>query len=501
MAVKIKSILNDPRWIEFVIRYRYNWGLFLTEQVEKPPTPQQAPIVQAMQQTGARVTVSSGHGTGKSDSCGSMFIVFMVCFPQARGVVIANSRQQARSGVFKYVHANWKRVLKNSPWLAQYFTLTDTMFYANEDKNSWQLQIKACKAGQEEGLAGEHAKHLMQVVDEASGFPDRAFQILSGALTETDNRMLMLSQPTRPSGYFYDSHHTQSITEGEGRWLPFVITSEESPLVTMDFIQDKMVEYGGVESPEYLIKVRGQFPDIVDGMLISRVDLDFSASLDIEMPDGWGWVAACDVGDGRDKSVINICQVWVGEKDTDRIVKTHKIIEMPSTVGSVKFAKVINQMCDEDIYPNITIAVDAVGIGSATIEELENLGRDPFPIDWGKTPFGDRDKKRFYNLRAKAHIMAKYAVESGRMQLDRDVKTREQGTKLPYALNEKGQYVMMSKKVMREKLNIPSPDRFDTYCFMFLTPVAPVEGVRISSEKKERRTQVEKMMEEGGDLY
>ncbi|MDA5364264.1 hypothetical protein PIA90_27515, partial [Escherichia coli] len=39
------------------------------------------------------------------------------------------------------------------------------------------------------------------IIDEASGVSDRAFGIITGALTGQDNRILLLSQPTRPSGY------------------------------------------------------------------------------------------------------------------------------------------------------------------------------------------------------------------------------------------------------------------------------------------------------------
>ncbi|EOK2322767.1 hypothetical protein ACQ5AX_004538 [Escherichia coli] len=56
-------------------------------------------------------------------------------------------------------------------------------------------------------------KQIFLILDEASGISDKAINILTGALTEKDNRMLMMSQPTRPSGYFYDSHHKNAKSE------------------------------------------------------------------------------------------------------------------------------------------------------------------------------------------------------------------------------------------------------------------------------------------------
>ncbi|MGK3456637.1 hypothetical protein ACSLOG_27840, partial [Escherichia coli] len=40
-------------------------------------------------------------------------------------------------------------------------------------------------------------------------------------------------------------------------------------------------------------------------------------------------------------------------------------------------------------------------------------------------------------------------------------------------LNEEGKMAMMRKEHMRQKLNIKSPDRWDTYCFTMLVDYVP----------------------------
>ena len=81
-------------------------------------------------------------------------------------------------------------------------------------------------------------KQIFLILDEASGISDKAINILTGALTEKDNRMLMMSQPTRPSGYFYDSHHKNAKSEHNpnGTWTSIILNSEESPFVEPKFI-------------------------------------------------------------------------------------------------------------------------------------------------------------------------------------------------------------------------------------------------------------------------
>ncbi|MEN2271789.1 terminase, partial [Vibrio diabolicus] len=66
MARRIKSVTQDPRYPALVKRYRYDWKRLAVELVGKKPSWQQRKIIDSAQRIGARTTVSSGHGTGKS---------------------------------------------------------------------------------------------------------------------------------------------------------------------------------------------------------------------------------------------------------------------------------------------------------------------------------------------------------------------------------------------------------------------------------------------------
>lgn len=492
---KIRSILSDKRYKKFVKRYRYNWVRFSTELVGKKPSWQQRQIVNSAQKTGSRTSVSSGHGIGKSDMTSIMILCFMLTFPKARVVLVANNARQVQIGVWKYLKENWQSIINKVPWLDQYFTLSETSFYENSSKGVWATVAKSCRIGNEEALAGEHADHLFVIVDEASGVSDKAFGILGGALTQEDNRMLLLSQPTRPSGFFYDTHH--SLAAPRGAWQSIVTNSELSPFVTVKFLLEKRLQYGGRESPEYLIKVRGEFPTTVSGMLLGRDALDRAARLNLELPDSWGWVALIDVGNGRDRSILNICKVW-GHR-MERIVKSTRLLEQPSTVDPVRFADIIHAECRDDLYPNITFAVDSDGVGYDTATCLERYGRRVQRIRWGKKMHSTSDKQRFLNQRAYANVMARDAINQNRMQIDAHVKTAEQGSKIPCGINESGQWVMMPKKMMKEKLNISSPDRWDTYCFSMLVDYIPHE-MEITGDMLEEHESMERWVKEADGL-
>lgn len=459
---QIKTVLSEPHYPDFLLRYRYNWIEFAL-LCNKKPTWQQRLIIEAVQKKGSRVSVSSGHGTGKSDMTSIMILAFIILNPESRVVVVANNAAQVRNVIWKYIKINFRALCSNVPWLSKYFELNEREFFAVGYKGVWSCIAKSARLGNEEALAGEHCHTYLVVVDEASGLPDKALQVLSAALTEEHNNMCLLSQPTRTSGFFYDTHHRLSDI-----WEAITLSSEESPLVTPEFIGEKLISYGGEDSPEYQIKVLGRFPDNMEGYLLSRLDCDRATHCQINWNDKeWGWVAACDVGNGRDKSVINICKVSLDNPE-HRLVESHQIIEMSSDIDPIDFAYEIQKITEPYQSQNITVLIDGDGVGFSTVKTARDLGLDVQEIRWGAPVFNKDSKSRFINKRAFSHIMLRNAVKTGRIKIDPSELTKDQMSRLPVYINESGQWVVTSKKEMREKLNIKSPDRSDTYCFMFL---------------------------------
>lgn len=57
-----QKLLNDPRYIEFCIRYRHSLFRYALEVGDVQPTWQQAQLLKAIEKPGARVACSSGHG-------------------------------------------------------------------------------------------------------------------------------------------------------------------------------------------------------------------------------------------------------------------------------------------------------------------------------------------------------------------------------------------------------------------------------------------------------
>lgn len=477
--------LCDKRYHQFVGRYRHNWPLACKELFGRYPTDQQLEILDEVSQTGSMVSIASGHGTGKSDVLAAVAIIFITCYPDSRVVMVANKIQQLQIGLGKYMAIHWRTATQRFPWLRRYFEVKASGFRSKYAPLNWGLALKGFKAGTEESLAGEHAKHLIYIVDEASSISERAFTIMTGALTEEDNRITLISQPTRNSGYFFDSHHSLAKVPGNptGIYVPIVLNSELSPLVTPKWIKMKARELGGTRSEDYNIKVRGVFPNQAGGgILLSRGECEDGQKRRVMLPPGWGWVATADVGDGSDKSVLIISRVW-GYGHERRVVPVKVWI---TDHRALAFARFIHATVDERLYPNITIGVDGGGVGSPCCDALEELGRVVERIHWGRPCFGHDDQRRYVNERAQACFQLRDAVISGRCRLPGGKLIIDQASRIPVFVNEKGQHQVMGKKEMR-KQGLKSPDVFDAMAYSQLTNYTPAErhdAERSASEKE-----------------
>jgi len=58
---------------------------------------------------------------------------------------------------------------------------------------------------------------MLIVCDEASGIPDPTFIPLEGALTSQDNKVLLIGNMTKNTGYFYDTHFNPDIAKDWNR--------------------------------------------------------------------------------------------------------------------------------------------------------------------------------------------------------------------------------------------------------------------------------------------
>lgn len=474
------NLLQDPRYPGFVERYAMDLPRFAVEVCGCAPTWQQIEFFESIQRPGSRTSVSSGHGTGKTQAFAIALLWHLTCYKFSNTLLSGPKLDVVLSGVRKYAADMHGQIeLGAQSWIAPHIVIAFKHIYIRGFKSQWWAAAKTAPAGKPEAMAGEHRKFLLWLIDESSGVDDKVMGVIMGSLTEAWNRIALASQPTRASGLFYDSHHRMSELRG-GPWRNIVMSSEESPLVSDEFIREKIVQYGGREDPQYQIKVLGMFPEKLEGQLLSRAQLEacIGRANCIPRTMHWGWIILVDVaaGEYRDKSVVIVARIagfgQFHEQDAKRMHIERFAVVSNSIQPTALVAEVINIAGQ---YQNATVMVDAGGLGLAVFKRLEEIGvPNVKKVLWGKPCWRRALQDQFYNQRAQGMVFASKAAINGLLSIDRNA-IREERTRaefldqcrIPYHYNDRAQYVIESKG-SKEWEGIPSPDMMDAVSFGFL---------------------------------
>lgn len=495
-AKKQLSLVADPRWKAFAERYALDAARFAIEVCGMSITTQQWELFDSVSPFGSRTSVSSGHGTGKTRSFAVIALWHMLCFQDSNTYLTAPKLATLQEGIWKEF-STLKELIEQGAqgWIAEYFEIKAKKVYVKGAGLRWFVTCRTAPRGSPEGMAGTHGNYLLWLADEASGIPEANLKVIAGALTDKRNRFAMASQPTRSSGFFYDSHHAWSVENG-GNWNALIFNSEESILVSLEFLRDKMLEYGGRDSVEYQIKVQGRFPEHSDKYLISRKSLErrIGAPRVIAEHEPYGNMLLVDVGAGvfRDKTVaIHARVIGQGgpEAPDPRRMDAMSIPVFTNSWDWTDAAGMVAHHARE--LSNCTVMVDVGGQGVQFVKLLERLGvPNIIKVNWGHLNFRKEYRDRFVSQRAQCNVHLKFAVEKDRISIvDQHTKDLlDQGGRLPFGFDDKGRWTIMSKDEMKHKEGLPSPDLLDALAFGFLESAHYIQADNdVQSEAGDRK--------------
>ena len=204
-----------------------------------------------------RISVASGHGIGK-DACLSWLILwYLICFEDAQIPCTAPTSEQIHDILWKEIAiwlARMPEIIKNKyEWSAGYIRIKDS-------PETWFARARTARKENPEALAGIHGDFVFIIGDEASGVANEIFRPAEGAMTNENVLVVLVSNPTRLLGYFYDTHNSDKLN-----WQHLSFSSEDSPIVESDYCERIATKYG-IDSDEYRYMVKGLFPkeDTVD---------------------------------------------------------------------------------------------------------------------------------------------------------------------------------------------------------------------------------------------
>lgn len=425
---------------DLVLAWRDDPVRFVIECLGATPSPQQAEALRSMAAPGSRTAIKSGHGTGKSVILTWTALHGITCYDDIKVPITAPTGHQLEDILWAEFRKWGDKLLE--PWRSSLEITADTVRYRG--CNGF-IVARTGRKESPEALQGFHAKHLIFLIDEASGIPDIVFQVAQGALSTDGARVLMAANPTRNSGYFYDAFHRD-----RDRWNRLTFSCLDSPHVSPDYAKEIAESYG-IDSDIYRVRVLGEFAVQGERQFIP-VDIVESAMGKHLKDDEYNFapkILGVDVAMfGGDRSVIVLRQGLMS-----RILFQTRGIE-PERLASIA----INL---QDEHKADAVIVDAIGVGQAVISAMHLMNRQPIAFNAA----GKATISNCVNSRAEAwYKMRDWLKQGGAIEDNADL--RDDLVAPEYSYNLGGKLVLEKKEDMKRR-GIASPDLADALAITF----------------------------------
>jgi len=348
---------------KLIRRYKSDPVLFVKEVLKAEPEVEQISILESVNNN-PMTAVKSGHGLGKTTALAWLVLWFMFTRPFPKIPCTAPTMHQLRDILWAEI-SKW---LYRSPILQEIFDWTVERVSLKNHEENWFAVART--ATQPDAMQGFHADSLLFVIDEASGVSDAIFEPILGALTGQDTKFIMVGNPTKIVGFFYDA-----FTKNASEFNCITLNSENSRRVGRGFIE-KIIKLYGRDSDPYRVRVLGQFPKGEPDAFISLDLIERSfENYRTKKPDINDKVVRIHLGVdvarfGNDESTIYITFQY---KSGLFITRNEAIIRKNTTVELTGNTKAVIARLNKE-YPNIApyVNVDGTGVGGGVVDELDS---------------------------------------------------------------------------------------------------------------------------------
>ena len=346
--------------------------------------------------------------------------------------------------------ATWHRKMPKE--LQDLFELTATRFYLKGQPDTAFAVPRVSRPEKPEAFQGFHSDNMLFIVDEASGVDEVIFEVGQGAMSTKGAKTLMVGNPTRTNGYFFDAFNQQ-----RSNWWTKRVSCEESTRVDPSFIKEMASKYGA-DSAIYAVRVLGDFPEQSDDAIISLSLCEAAIRRDVEPLMGqptWGLDVA-RFGDDqtalakRQRNVmLEPVKSWRNKSVTQ--VAGIVIDEYLQTPSSERPAKIL---------------IDSIGVGSGVVDILQDEDLPAIGINVAESP---SVRARYMRLRDELWFKGREWLEARDCKMVDDPDLIGELTAPRYAMTASGKIQVEPKDKTKQRLG-GSPDLADAFLLTFASP-------------------------------
>lgn len=337
--------------------WRENPIIFARQALGFEPDKWQAEMLNALRDN-PRVAVKSGQGVGKTGTTSVAILWFLRCHYQAKIFCTAPTLKQLIDVMWSEL-AKW---LKGS-MIEDEIRYLKTKVEVIDDEETWFAAIRT--ANKPENMQGIHADNLLFIIDEGSGVPDNIFEVINGTLSGVNNKWLVLGNPTKSTGAFYDIFHSDSHL-----WYCMTVSSRDTKRTNKENIAALESKHGK-DSDVVRVRVDGLFPKGASDTIIPLELIEYALEKQTQSVDMVRVNAheILDVGvdvarKGKDRSTVCVARLnyVYGISEYNQLLTTQLtgavINELKRYLGRLKGIKIVN------------IKVDETGVGGGVVDNL-----------------------------------------------------------------------------------------------------------------------------------
>lgn len=364
--------------------------------------------------------------------------------PNFSGVVTANTMTQLNTKTWREL-ALWHKRAINSHW----FKWSATKFWHIDHPETWYTSAEPNTEHNSEAFAGRHAHDKLIIFDEASGIPDKIWEVTNGAMTDARSIWCVFGNPTRNTGVF------RECFEVDKRWATRHIDSRTSRFTDKKELEEQIAANGGEDSDYTRVRIRGLFPRRGSEQFISSEMVDHAMVRDVPF-EAYCYlpvVIGVDIARyGDDKSVICIRQ---GRK----VHEFRKYRGIDTMEMAVKVVLAIKE------FKAAITFVDGVGVGAGVVDRLRMLGYDVVEVNAGEVA---RDETVYSNKRTEMWNEMRDWLRGGSVPADSEVRAALIGVEYFYDDRER---VRLERKKDTKSRAGESPDEGDALAHTFAEPL------------------------------
>ena len=418
------------------------------------------------------------HNTGKDASASWVILWFMVTRPFAKVACTAPTNRQLRDILVSEL-SKWLR----KSIVADEFVIRKDVIHHKDAPKEWWIRfispsVKATKEEQAETLAGLHGDHLLIVCDEASGIPDPTFIPLEGAMTQPDNKVILIGNMTKSSGYFHETHFHNEISKD---WTKLHWDSRKSSNVDKSYPEYMARKYG-VDSNIFRIRVEGNPPLQDETTLIPLWAAQQCVGNEVLIAEDEPLYLGVDVARYGDDSSIILPRQGIRIDPWETFNK----------LNTIDLGGFINQTYQE--VEASGCAIDVIGVGAGVADWLQKHGMKN--LHMVNVAWASSNKEKYDRLRDELWcrvrdncVLGLYSFPSvkpaGEQESYGDTLANELAS-VKYGFNKDGGIKVESKKDMKSR-GVKSPNIADALC---LTEYFANKSTRVFSRKVEQSSKV-----------